>query len=120
MSRRKMRLPKAVYYQCIWVIKDIDRLRRLEAAANYGHNDDEFVFFVDDEEVIRDAGVLTQARHKLECVREALEAIPPEYRQNTIDSIVYSIPFDDMAHENTWRKWRQVFVRELAKKLMLI
>ena len=120
MSRKMMRLPKAVYYQCIWIVKDIDRLRRLEAAGHYGHGKDEFVFFVDDEEVIRDTEVLLQARYKLECVREALAVVPPEYRQNTIDSIVYSIPFDDMAHENTWRKWRQVFIRELAKNLMLI
>ena len=26
----------------------------------------------------------------------------------------------DIAHENTWRKWRQVFIRELAKNLLLI
>ena len=115
-----MRLPKAVYYQCIWIVKDIDRLRRLEAAGHFGHTEEEFVFFVDEEEVIRDSGVLLEARHKLECIREALEKVPSEYRQNTIDSIVYSIPFGDMAHENTWRKWRQIFVRELAKKLMLI
>ena len=120
MSRRKLRLPKAVYYQCIWIVKDLDRLRRLEAADNYSHADDEFVFFVDDEELIRDSGVLTEARFKLDCVRDALARVPDEYRQKTIDSIIYGIPFDDMAHENTWRKWRQVFIRDLAKNLLLI
>ena len=120
MSNKKMRLPKAVYYQCIWIIKDIDRLRRLEAAGNHGHTDDEFVFFVDDEEIIRDSDVLIQARFKLACIRDALSLVPEEYRQKTIDSIIYGIPFDDVAHENTWRKWRQYFLRELAKNLMLI
>ena len=120
MGRKKLRVPKPVYYQCIWIIKDLDRLRRLEAAGNYGHTEDEFVFFVDDEEIIRDSGVLTQARFKLDCVRDALAAVPEEYRQKTLDSIVYGIPFDDMAHENTWRKWRQFFIRELAKNLLLI
>ena len=120
MSSRKLRVPKAVYYQCIWIVKDLDRLRRLEAAGNFGHAEDEFVFFVDDEEIIRDSGVLTQARFKLDCVRDALALVPDEYRQKTIDSIIYGIPFDDMAHENTWRKWRQFFIRELAKNLMLI
>ena len=120
MSNKKLRVPKAVYYQCIWIIKDLDRLRRLEAAGNYGHTEKEFVFFVDDEEIVRDSGVLTQARFKLDCVRDAMTLVPPEYRQKTIDSIIYGIPFDDMAHENTWRKWRQFFIRELAKNLMLI
>ena len=120
MNRRKLRVPKAVYYQAIWIIKDLDRLRRLEAAGSYGHTKNEFVFFVDDEEIIRDSGVLEQARFKLDCVRDALALVPEEYRQKTIDSIIYGIPFDDMAHENTWRKWRQFFIRELAKNLMLI
>lgn len=120
MNRNRLRVPKAVYYQCIWIIKDLDRLRRLEAAASYARSEDEFVFFVDEEDVIRDAGVLSQARHKLDCVRAALGLVPEEYRQKTLDSIIYGIPFDDMAHENTWRKWRQFFIRELAKKLMLI
>ena len=120
MGKKKLRVPKAVYYQCIWIIKDLDRLRRLEATDRYNHSEDEFVFFVDEEEVIRDAGVLTQARFKLDCVRAALGLVPEEYRQKTLDSIIYGIPFDDMAHENTWRRWRQFFIRELAKNLMLI
>lgn len=116
----KPRLPKAVYYQCVWVLKDLDRLRRLEAADTLRHSSDEKVFFVDEDELIRDAEVLEEARRKLECIRDAIAEVPYEYRQRTMDSIVYGIPFDDVAHENTWRKWRQVFIRELAKNLMLI
>lgn len=98
----------------------MDRLRRLEAADNLRHSSDEKVFFVDEDELIRDVEVLEEARHKLECIREAIAVVPCEYRQRTMDSIVYGSPFEDMAHENTWRKWRQVFIRELAKNLMLI
>ena len=31
MRKNEYSVPKAVYYQCIWLIKDIDRLRKLEA-----------------------------------------------------------------------------------------
>lgn len=120
MEVNKFRVPKPVYYQCFWTVKDLDRLKRLEAIGNYSGNTDELVFFVDDEEVIRNAEVLTQAAWKLECIRDAIEKVPEEYRQATIDSIVYNAPFSDIAHENTWRKWRQVFIRELAKNLLLI
>lgn len=120
METRKYRVPKPVYYQCFWTVKDIDRLKRLEAISNYTGKADELVFFVDDEEVIRNAEVLTQAAWKLDCIRKAIRKVPKEYRQATIDNIVYNLPFSDIAHENTWRKWRLVFIRELAKNLLLI
>lgn len=120
MSNNKYRVPKAVYYQCVWILKDMDRLRRLEAISSYAGKNDELVFFVDDEEVIRNAEVLTQAVRKLECIRSAIAKVPKEYRQSTLDCIVYNVPYGDSAHENTWRKWRQVFIRELAKNLLLI
>lgn len=120
MANNKFRVPKAVYYQCFWMIRDIDRLRKLEAVANYAPQNDELVFYVDDEDVIRNAEVLTQARHNLECIRKALLEIPEEYRQSTLDCISYNVPYGDMAHENTWRKWRQVLIWELAKNLFLI
>lgn len=120
MGRNKFRVPKSVYYQCIWLLKDIDRLRRLEAAAEYHRNEDEFVCFVDEDDIIKDSNVLEQAIWKLECIRRAAEELPEEYRQHTIDSIVYGLKYDDAAHENTWRRWRQVFIRELAHNLLLI
>ena len=67
-----------------------------------------------------DSEVLEKAKWKLSCIRRALIKIPEEYRQTTLDCISYNVPYGDMAHENTWRKWRQVFVWELAKNLFLI
>ncbi|MBR0308608.1 MAG: hypothetical protein IJH92_06925 [Mogibacterium sp.] len=122
MGKNKYRVPVAVYHQCMWLVKDMDRLRRLEAVNDHGEisKNDGYIFFVDDEEVIKNNEVIAQAKWKLECVRKAIQEVPGEYRQGTIDCIVYSLPFSDLAHENTWRKWRQVFIRELAKNLLLI
>lgn len=120
MRKNEFSVPKEVYYQCIWLIKDLDRLRRLEAVSNYAAGENELVFFVDEENVIRDGAVLAKAKENLSCIRRALLKIPEEYRQGTIDCISYNVPYSDMAHENTWRKWRQVFVWELAKNLCLI
>ena len=120
MTERKDRVPKQVYFQCIWTVKDIERLKRLEAISNYSQEGNEMVFFVDEEDVIRDVAILKQATWKLECIRKAITKLPKEYRQATIDNIVFNVPYGDVAHENTWRKWRQVFIRELAKNLLLI
>lgn len=120
MRKNANSVPKAVYHQCLWIVKDIDRLRRLEAVGSYEGREDEMLFFVDDEEIIKDGKVIEQAKWKLDCIRRALRMVPQEYRQSTLDCIVYNVPFGDMAHENTWRKWRQLFIRELAKNLFLI
>ena len=120
MGKGNKKLPKAVYFQCIWVVKDIDRLRRLEAVANVSNGMGDPVFFVDEDEVIKDAEVLAEGVRKMRCIRDALNEVPKEYRQLTIDNIVYGVPLEDMAHENTWRRWRTVFIKELAKNLKLI
>ena len=78
MRKNEYSVPKAVYYQCIWLIKDMDRLRKLEAVSNYATRKDELVFFVDDEEVIRDPDVLDKAKWNLNCIRQALIRIPEE------------------------------------------
>jgi len=118
--KNEYRVPKAVYHQCMWIVKDIDRLLRLETANRHIFSEDEIVFFLDDEDVIKNADVLKEASWKLECIRMALQKLPPEYRQGTIDSINYNLSYKDSAHENTWRKWRQVFIAELAKNLFLL
>ena len=111
MRKNEYTVPKAVYYQCIWLLKDLDRLRKLEAVSNYAAGEDELVFFMD---------ILNKAKWRLNCIRRALIKIPEEYRQGTLDCISYNVPYSDMAHENTWRKWRQVLIWELAKNLFLI
>ena len=45
MRKNEYSVPKAVYYQCIWLVKDMDRLRKLEAVSNYAAKEDELVFF---------------------------------------------------------------------------
>jgi hypothetical protein len=114
------KVPKAVYYQCVWLLKDIERLRKIEAAGKVPRGDDELVFFVDEEKIVLDETVINLAREKLRCVRKALQMLPAEYRQSTLDCIVLGVPFADTAHYNTWRKWRQIFICELAKNLHLI
>ena len=98
----------------------MDRLRKLEAVSNYTAGEDELVFFVDNDNVIRDAEVLNKAKYSLACIRKALLKVPEEYRQGTIECISYNVPYSDMAHENTWRKWKQILIWELAKNLCLI
>ena len=114
------RLPKAVYYQCLWTVKDIDRLHRLEAMYNHKKHENEIVLYEDENCRVMNEEVMRQAVWKLSCIKEALGAIPQEYRIETIEGIVDGVIPVGVAHENTWKRWRKVFINELARKLNLI
>ena len=115
-----VKMPKAVYYQCLWTVKDIDRLYRLEAMMKHEKSEDEVVLYEDEGCMAMNEEVLRQASWKLSCIKDALNVIPQEYRIETIESIVDGVFPTGIAHENTWKKWRRVFIKELAHKLNLI
>ena len=114
------RLPKEVYHQCMWIVRDLDRLYRLDAIHRHGKRDDELVFY--EEEDCRTFGseVTGEAARKIVCIRRALTSVPEEYRVDVLDSIVEGVRPPEYAHENTWRKWRRIFIGELAANLNLI
>ena len=92
-------LPRPVYYQCIWIVRDMDRMRQLiqnrpESAA--------------------------LCREKLAAIDAALSFIPHEYRDGIITNIVDKRAFGDGANINTWKKWKQRFIFELATNLSMI
>lgn len=90
------KLPKAVYYQCIWTVRDIDRLAAISVDDKY-------------------------ARFRLEAIYTSLEVVPSEYRKEVLKSIIdYGRGYSDDAHENTWKRWKKAFITELAHKLRLI
>ena len=113
-------LPKPVYYQCVWLVKDIDRLQNLAAIRRQGISSEDVICFEDEELTVINEAVLIQAEHKLACIKGALDELPEEYKYDMIDSMVYGYLPVEKAHENTWRKWRRFFIKELAFRLNLI
>ncbi|MCF0140586.1 MAG: hypothetical protein HUJ78_00965 [Mogibacterium sp.] len=96
-------LPRTVYMQCIWLVRDIDRMKA----------------FVGDD-ANRDADMFENIESRIRTVEDALMTIPEEYRQGIVDNIVLKKSFKDYAHENTWRRWKQQFLYELAVRMKII
>ena len=106
---RKRVLPSEVYYQCLWVVKDMNRLQEIagmefrremlaEDVLTYGNT------------AMQESPVAAEAMFKLDCIHRALMEIPEIYREGIIENI----------HENTWKKWKQRFIYMLAENLRLI
>lgn len=118
---REISLPKEVYYRCLWVVRDSRRLVMLvdahvkgEDAARSGDPGAEAPAVMVSDETAR------RAAEELACIDRALRKVPEVYRKDLLDNIIDKKPFGDFAHPNTWKRWKLVFLYELARELRLI
>ncbi len=111
---RDIRLPREVYYRCLWTVRDIKRIREIaDAAPGVLLSDSE------DQRIVT-AEVIHKAASDIGHIRKAIEKVPDEYRDGIMNNIVNREPFGDIAHPNTWKRWKLVFLHALARELDLI
>jgi len=120
MRERNTKLPRNAYYRCIWLVRDTERLISIADIKDHddGAEHAEAVFLPDGK-TVSDAAV-ERAKRELACIDAALCMLPEEMRDGVLANIIYRTPFSDAAHPNTWKKWKQKFIEELAKKLSII
>lgn len=116
-------LPKAVYYQALYAVRDYDRLRAeyddiLHASAAppdglpHGSGSGQPVA----DKALRLNAIST----KLTAIERALSGIPPEYRRGVLDNVRYGAPYPYTASYPTWSRWRRRFLWLAAKYLRLL
>lgn len=116
-------LPKAVYYQALYAVRDYDRLRAeyddiLHASAAppdglpHGSGSGQPVM----DKAIR----LNAISAKLTAIERALSCIPPEYRRGVLDNVRYQAPYPYVACYRTWSTYRRRFLFGVAKNLRLL
>ena len=108
-------LPKNVYRQMVWLVRDYDRLKsEQEAIINQSPNT-----YVRDKSKHGDptaykAIKIASMSKETDAIEAALAAVPPEYRSGIFNAIRYDARYPDYAHENTWRHWRKRFLYNVA------
>lgn len=96
-------IPRSIYFECIWIIRDKKRLERILAS-----NIDEY------------GEVERNAYYKLDAIHRAILKIPAEYRGVILKSITYGMNNTNIyIHENTIKKYKREFIYNLAKNLAL-
>ena len=111
-------LPRAVYHQCEWILKDYDRLAELAARAQ-DTADGEIVFYAGDSAGLIPQSVVDEAELKIHSIESALEQLPEEYREAIFEYYVHETRLPDEASENTWKRWKRAFMEALARELNL-
>lgn len=109
-------LPTAVYHQCIWLVRDMPRMKEIVYDHEYGTTLAESGI-VDSSLALKPVREIEAAAARLEAIRKALLVVPEEYREGVLTSVIVRGGFLDTANINTWKKWKQVFIYELARKL---
>lgn len=128
----EIKLPKEVYYRCLWTVRDMKRLEKLASVLDVRASGKKIkpALLQTGETVQEEADpgavslvpddVAGRAQRELKCISNALKKVPEVYREGLLDNIIGKEPFGDFAHPNTWKKWKLVFLYELARELRLI
>lgn len=123
-KKGKYTLPREVYRQTLWQVRDYHRLKDLyEAVAEErpgpsdgmprgkgGTSDPTF----------QKAAKLEHIGRVLAAIDEALALVPPEYRKGVWNSVLYDTPYPFDAGRATYGRWKSFFVYTIADKLNFI
>ena len=117
----KEQMPRPVYNQCLWIVRDYKRLIEMDKyiRENIPDGEHSFVYYADSSEGLLKKEVLENARFQIKCVEESFSVIPEEFRKGIYENIAEKVPFDFDTSINTWKKWKSRFIKQLAQKLNL-
>lgn len=119
-------LPETVYRQALWAAKDLPRMKsRLQEVQ--GKLDDV------SSQIVRESRMrgaysdrtgnmateLASLSARTKAIEGALLSIPEKYRGGIENKLFRGIDFGDEYHQNTWRKWQQVYLYNVAMNLGL-
>ncbi len=114
-------LPQSVYHECIWIVRDMDRMKKALDNAKVYHE-----LFEEDEPIqygyfsFECSLELAEYSYRLECIERALMNVPPELREGILENICSrGSGYESYASESTWKRWKQRFIYSLANYLHL-
>ena len=120
-------LPETVYRQALWAVKDLPRmrekLRELEEVLDSMPQE-----YTDmphgsggrpaDLTALR-AGEIAGLSMRIRAIEDCLKCIPEKYQDGILDKLAYGVPYPDCSHLNTWKKWQQVYLYQVALALQV-
>lgn len=127
-QQKKMKeflLPETVYRQALWAAKDLPRLKeRLELKLHHEScmpgsslcertsQPGRYSDFTG-----KRASEIANLAMRVESIESALFTIPEKYREGMQSKLFYGKEFGDDFHPNTWKKWQQVYIYNVAVNL---
>ena len=126
-SIKSCKLPEAVYRQALWAVKDLPRMKEklmeLEEMLDclpsaYVDTPRKSSGTVSDQ-TAQLASRMANLAFRNQMIEGSLQAVPAVYRDGILGKLAYGIPYSDCFHANTWKRWQQVYLYQVAMELHL-
>ena len=128
-SIKSCRLPETVYRQALWAVKDLPRMKEklmeMEESLDClpsaysgtpGRRSGSTVIC---DQTARTASQTASLAMRIQQIEKSLDAVPEAYRYGILGKLAYGVPYSDQFHMNTWKRWQQVFLYQVAVNLQL-
>ena len=131
-------LPHNVYMQCLYAIRDYDRLKK-EIDDIIHSSPDRYTTYLDTingeatecrayitpgsvaGDPTQDKAIRIEAiNERCRSVERALARIPAEYRKGVLDNIMYGVGYPNDADPETYRRWRRRVIYYVAQKMVMV
>lgn len=128
-QQKKMKsylLPEAVYRQALWAVKDLPRMREklmeLEQSIDclpQTYTGQPRCSGIHADLTAARAGQMANLAMRIRIIEDSLKIVPEKYQDGILDKVAYGVPYPDLHHSNTWKRWQQVFLYQVAVGLQL-
>ena len=121
----RYKLPKAIYHQTLWIIRDYERIKKeLENSLTCSDSGSDINFFIKTNYVGNPVlnKVIKRDRYVnyVTIIEKSLDVIPTEYQKGVWNNITKYKAYPLDADRSTYGRYKSKFIREVAERFDLI
>lgn len=121
----RYKLPRAIYHQTLWIIRDYERIKRqLENILNCSNSNSDINSYIQTNHVGNPVLNEVIKRDKyfnyVKIIEESLNVIPTEYQKGVWDNVTKYKAYPLDADRSTYGRYKSKFIHEVAERFDLI
>ena len=121
----RYKLPRAIYHQTLWIIRDYERVKRqLENTLNCSNSNKDINSFIQTNRtsnpVLNEVIKRDKYFNYVKIIEKSLNVIPTEYQEGVWDNITKYKAYPLNADRSTYGRYKSKFIHEVAERFDLI
>lgn len=121
----RYKLPKAIYHQTLWIIRDYERIKRqLENILSCSKSNNDINSYIQTNfvgnPVLNEIIKRDKYFNYVKIIEESLDIIPTEYQKGVWDNITKYKAYPLDADRSTYGRYKSKFIHEVAERFDLI